>query len=183
MNGSTLQEVWVKGRFQSDVPSPVRHCVVKVYQQQRKKGKKHRGALSAAFAICMASMQKAGQVKPGTRKLTKRGVGKASARARDKSSKAKDREYERIVSGNVQETKSRGVFNQSGPKRASLGRRRGWDGTITPKPSKGWLTHGAIPKAKKPKRLRRKRYRPGVYDRMGTVFEWMELAEALVRGE
>jgi hypothetical protein len=83
----------------------------------------------------------------------------------------------------VEETKSRGIFNQSIIKKNSLGRRRGWEGTITPKPSIGWLTHGAIKKIKKPARLRRKRYKPGTYEKLGTVFECMEQAERTVRGE
>ena len=83
----------------------------------------------------------------------------------------------------IDETKSRGILNQSSIKRNSLGRRRGWEGTITPKPSIGWLTHGAIKKTKPPARLRRKRYRPGTYEKLGTVFECMDMAERAVRGE
>lgn len=95
-----LTEVWKKGKLVSDTPVAVRHCVVKVFKSlggDKAQGDDRRDALSRAFAICMSSMQKAGQVKPGTRKLTKKGAGKAGWRMKDPETKTKDREYEQIV--------------------------------------------------------------------------------------
>lgn len=183
MYREVLGEVWKKGRLKSDIPSPIRHRVVPIYKSLREKGMGHRSALSRAFAIATAAAQKTGEVKRGTRKSTRRGAGRSAARVSRRGAVPRDREYERVVSGDIKETASRGIFNQSVVKRNGLGRRRGHDGTITPKPTANWLFHGAIPKIKKPRRLRRKRYRPGLYDKMGTVFEQMDNAERIVRGD
>jgi len=95
-----LTEVWKKEKLVSGTPVAVRHCVVKVFKSlggDKAKGDDRREVLSRSFAICMSSMQKSGQVKPGTRKATKRGAGKAAWRMKDPKTKVKDLEYERIV--------------------------------------------------------------------------------------
>jgi len=89
----SLTEVWKQGKLKSDIPRAIRRCVVKVYD----KGEKDREGLSRAFAICTKTMQKAGQVKRGSRKLTKSGVGKATWFAEKPNAKSQDQAYERIV--------------------------------------------------------------------------------------
>ena len=89
----SLTEVWKRGKLQSEIPRAIRRCVVKVY----KKGEPGSEGLSRAFAICTATMQKAGQVKRGSRRLTKRGVGKATWFAEKPNARSQDQEYERIV--------------------------------------------------------------------------------------
>lgn len=84
------------GELVSKHPRAVRRCVVDVFKagdDQSKEG------LSRAYAICTAAMQKAGQLKAGSRKLTKKGTGKAAAFAAKPDADEKDLEYERIVKG------------------------------------------------------------------------------------
>ncbi len=83
-----LAEVKKGGRLVSKVPRAIRHCVTQVY---KKRGIMGREGLSSAFAICTAQMQKAGQIKSGTQKATKKGSKK------HKASKAKDVDYESIL--------------------------------------------------------------------------------------
>jgi hypothetical protein len=84
------------GKLKSKNPRGIRRCVVDVF---KKGGSKDKEGLSRAFAICTAAMQKAGQVKAGSRKLTKKGTGRATYFARQGDADDKDDEYERIVKG------------------------------------------------------------------------------------
>jgi len=84
-----------EGELVSQNPRGIRRCVVDVYQ----KGEKGKEGLSKAFAICTAAMQKAGQVRKGSRKLTRKGTGRATYFARQGDAANKDAEYEKIVKG------------------------------------------------------------------------------------
>lgn len=53
---------------------------------------------------------------------------------------------------------------------------RGREHTVTPKMQPGWMTHGSMLHQKAPRHIRRKRRRgQGLYDRLGTVFELVQL--------
>jgi len=79
------------GIEEQHTPLPLKKCVAAV-------APKHGGDTSRAFAICTASMQRAGIVKPGTKKLTSKGKGKASAHAKDPGVAGKVASYEKLLS-------------------------------------------------------------------------------------
>lgn len=85
-----------EGKLVSKNPRGIRRCVVDVVKKGDVKGKE---GISRAFAICTAALQKAGQVRKGSRKLTKKGTGRATYFARQSDADEKDAEYEQIVKG------------------------------------------------------------------------------------
>lgn len=85
-----ISEVWKGGKLVSKTPQVLRHCVAAV-------AAKSGGDVSKAFAICTAGLQKAGVLKGGSQKLSKKGRGRAGARGREPDSKQKDIDYEQLV--------------------------------------------------------------------------------------
>lgn len=68
-------------------PVGVKHCVAKV-------APKYGGDTSRAFAICVAQMQKSGQLKPGTMQATAKGK---KAHKGEKGSGTKLKKYEKLL--------------------------------------------------------------------------------------
>jgi hypothetical protein len=89
-----LDEVMKGGRLRSSMPRNLRRCVVDVF---KKRGIAGREGMSSAFAICTATLQKAGQIKPGTQKTTKKGKKRGKAKGRLKNALSKDVEYEKLL--------------------------------------------------------------------------------------
>jgi hypothetical protein len=85
-----ISEVFKRGKLVSKMPQIVRSCVAQV-------AGKSGGDVSKGFAICTAALQKAGVLKKGTQRLTKKGRAKAGPRGKDPESEYKDLEYERLV--------------------------------------------------------------------------------------
>lgn len=71
-------------------PPQVKHCVAKV-------APKFGGDTSKAFAICVARMQKSGEIKKGSMDLTKKGKKVAKAKASKKGHGSTVASYEKLL--------------------------------------------------------------------------------------
>lgn len=87
------KQAQIEERQAAHTPTPLKHCVVKV-------AAKHGGDTSRAFAICTASMQKAGVLKKGTKTLTAKGKGKATAHANEPDADSTLGDYEKLLAAN-----------------------------------------------------------------------------------
>lgn len=86
-----FSEVWEKGKLKSGMPLGLRRCVADV-------AKKNDGDTSKVFAICTASLQKAGVLKKGTHKLTKKGRKRTSSKySKNQDIQQKDMDYETLL--------------------------------------------------------------------------------------
>lgn len=76
----------------SSKPLGLRRCVADVAAKD--------GDVSRAFAICTKSLQKAGVLKKGTQKLTKKGAGRTAGKySKESDVKEKDAAYEKLIKG------------------------------------------------------------------------------------
>lgn len=82
-----------KKRPRALTPLPLQRCVASVAPEMKAKGR----GVGAAFAICTSQLQKAGQLRPGTRKSTPRGAGVASGIVRRGEKKTTTRTFERAI--------------------------------------------------------------------------------------
>lgn len=73
-----------------DVPELVQHCV-------RSVAKDKGGDTKAAFAICVAQLQKSGYLKPGSMELTAKGAKKNAEHKADPDAEQKSDEYEALL--------------------------------------------------------------------------------------
>jgi Cdc6-like AAA superfamily ATPase len=71
-------------------PDLVRHCVAAVAKQ-------HGGDVQKAFAICVAQLQKAGYLKPGTIELTAAGKAKEKEHEAEPDAAKKLASYEKLL--------------------------------------------------------------------------------------
>lgn len=87
-----LTEGFLRSLFEERKPTPPveRRCVADVMKKQGKD-------MSSAFAICRASMQKAGNYKKGSADLTKKGAAKSASKDRAKDDPAKTKYFEKQV--------------------------------------------------------------------------------------
>ncbi len=77
-------------------PDLVRHCVAAVAKQ-------YGGDTSKAFAICVAQLQKAGYLKPGTMELTAAGKQKEKEHEAEPDAAKKMKAYEKLLKANRKE--------------------------------------------------------------------------------
>ena len=80
-------------------PDLVRHCVAAVAKQ-------YGGDTSKAFAICVASLQKAGYLKPGTMELTAAGKKKEKEHEAEPDADKKLKSYEKLLKAAREESLS-----------------------------------------------------------------------------
>jgi hypothetical protein len=80
----------IEERAPAHTPTPLKHCVAKVASEKD-------GDTSRAFAICTAALQKAKVLKKGTKTLTAKGKGKASAHAKEPDAAEKLGDYEKLL--------------------------------------------------------------------------------------
>lgn len=84
-----LDEVRRKGKLVSKMPAVVRHAVAKIHKKT--------GDLGRSFAIATATLQKAGILKPGSHRLTKKGKRASAKHSGEEDAGKKDKTYERAV--------------------------------------------------------------------------------------
>jgi hypothetical protein len=88
-----MGESFVRSLFAEErkhTPTIERRCVADVMKKQGRD-------MSGAFAICRASMQKAGNYKKGSADLTKKGAAKSASKSRAKDDPAKFKYFEKQV--------------------------------------------------------------------------------------
>lgn len=82
---------------QKHKPLPLKNCVTSV-------AAKYGGDTSRAFAICTTSLQKAGELKPGSQELTAKGKKMAKKLARSKGADAIVADYEKALAAGREES-------------------------------------------------------------------------------
>jgi len=134
-----LEDIFEQKRHKT--PPAVRRCVVDVFKERGVSG---REGLDSAFAICIKSQQKAGQMKGGGQ--TKKGKKRSKHFAGKKDMAAYDREFEKIladVSGSKKEA-------SDSPTRAAVKDLKHTEpkGRVIDKQKGSDLWHGMFPKKK-----------------------------------
>lgn len=102
---STLRYIrWLAGieERESHTPTMLKHCVADV-------AGKHGGDTQRAFAICTASLQKAGELKPGSNVATKKGKAKGAKHAKEPGAEKKLADYEKALAASRKSESSEGA--------------------------------------------------------------------------
>lgn len=121
----------------SHTPTMLKHCVADVAGKQG--GDTHR-----AFAICTASLQKAGELKAGSNTATKKGKAKGAAHAKEPGAEKKVADYEKLLAAARKSESSEGVSLEQIRALAGLGEsKRPKPGDWVP-PAEGGLKNAPI---------------------------------------
>ena len=114
-------------------PDLVRHCVAAVAKQ-------YGGDTSKAFAICVASLQKAGYLKPGTMELTAAGKQKEKEHEAEPDFDKKMKSYEKLLKANRKEEdysdfeRLMNPTSRTGMEHLPMGSQRRWENRTAESP-------------------------------------------------